>query len=160
MHVQLRGIVDCVHEVDDELAHFLGRQVPGPREDLWQGAQNRAGTLIAADQGREQLGGAVGGLLTLTVMTLGGAVQILAVAARHVDTLRAVDGVGDALGALRQIGERNGRSGHTWRLVRNVFRSQVRVAGVSHGQSEWPARRRSRTCGCAGLRRQGADEPA
>ncbi|OKI08663.1 hypothetical protein AMK13_09345 [Streptomyces sp. CB02056] len=31
-----------VHEVDDELAHLLGRQMSSPREDLGEGEEDRA----------------------------------------------------------------------------------------------------------------------
>lgn len=44
------GVMSRVHDVGDELAHLLGRQVSDPREDLGQDERNRSGALGITDQ--------------------------------------------------------------------------------------------------------------
>jgi hypothetical protein len=101
VHIQLCGVASCTDEVDDELAYFLGRQMPGPREDLRQSQQDCSRAFVAADQCREEAGGDLGSFLALTVVTFCSQVEVFAIASRYVDALSTLNGVGDAFGVLR-----------------------------------------------------------
>lgn len=100
MNVQLDHVTGGIQEFDDELSHLLGRQVSGPREDRGQGEEDGSCTFVAADQCSEEACGDVRGHLTLTVVALGGEVEVLAVAARDLDPLSAFNGVSDPFGVL------------------------------------------------------------
>jgi hypothetical protein len=69
--VQLGGVTAGVHEVDRELAHFGGRQVPAPGKHLRECEQHGTGAFVAADQCGEKACGDVSGLFALPVVTLG-----------------------------------------------------------------------------------------
>lgn len=111
--VQIDRVARGIDEFLRELAPLIRGQVPSPGKDHGQGVQDDADTLIAGQQGGDHAGCDIRRLLALAVVLSRGDEQILPVTAFDVDPMELIDGLGDLLGMLRQVRERNGRHSHT-----------------------------------------------